>query len=71
MADKIASGAYTVAATGASAVKTGASAVATGVSYTIDKADDGVEYAKEKWNPTVYKPAPLRDTFKSDMDNTR
>ena len=42
MADKFAAGAYTVAATGASAVKTGASAVATGVVYTLDKADDGV-----------------------------
>ena len=37
----------------------------------MDKVEDGVEAVGEKWNPTVYKPAPLRDTFRADMDRAK
>ena len=67
----LASGAYTVASTAVSGVKTGASAVASGASYAVDKTQDGFEAVGEKWNPTVYKPAPLRDTFRADMDKAK
>ena len=64
MADKIASGAYTVVSTGASAVSTGVSYGVAGAGYMIDKADDGVMYASEKWQgPKKLKPAPLKDNY--------
>ena len=67
----ISSGAYTVVSTAASGVKTGASYAAKGATYAVDKVEDGYEAVGEKWNPTVYKPAPLRDTFRSDMDRAK
>ena len=72
MADKIGSAAYTVASAGAAAVGTGVNVVATGTAYAVDKVDDGVIYAQEKWQgePKI-KPALMRDTFRSDIDNAR
>ena len=68
----LASGAYTVVSATASGVKTGASYAAAGASKAADKAWDGKEAISERMKgPTVYRPAPLRDTYESDMKNAR
>ena len=67
----IANGAYKVVSTAATGVSTGAHYAAKGATYAVDKMEDGYEAVGEKWNPTVYRPPPLRDTFRADMDRAK